>query len=67
MRAQMIIRRNEVCRNCGMINSFRITHTRVIDGQKRAYAACGVCGARAVIVYRDDETAGGQRQDARLI
>jgi len=61
MRAQMIIRRNEVCRNCGMINSFRITHTRVICGQKRAYAACGVCGARAVIIYRDAESQTPQK------
>ena len=54
MKAQMIIRYNETCRACGAWNSFRVTHTRVIGGRKRAYAACRACGAKAVIVYRDD-------------
>ena len=55
MRTQKITRQIEECGACGAWNSFRIDRTAIVNGQKRGYAKCRVCGHRAVITWREKQ------------
>lgn len=52
---QRIVRKAEVCSNCGAVEKFRKRSTVHICGQKRVYLTCSRCGAHAVRVYVTEE------------
>lgn len=48
----MIIRKIEVCPDCGKFNPWRKRRSLVVKGERRVYVACKRCGRKEVIVYR---------------
>lgn len=43
-----------ICPTCRNVNSFRVRHSRQVDGEERRYGKCGHCGRNGVKVNREN-------------